>query len=144
MALRWYVVHAYSNFEHRVAEGLKERIKRAGLEPKFGEILVPTEEVVEMRDGQKRKSERKFYPGYVLVQMEMDENTWHLVHEVPKVLGFIGGLITVWVNLNSRLTLLEARLGFGDEKFNAIDKKFDEVMMHLRRIEDKLDNKADR
>ena len=91
MAMRWYVVHAYSNFEHRVAEGLKERVKRAGCEDKFGEILVPTEEVVEMRDGQKRKSERKFYPGYVLVQMEMDENTWHLVHEVPKVLGFIGG-----------------------------------------------------
>jgi transcriptional antiterminator NusG len=91
MALRWYVVHAYSNFEHRVAEGLGDRIKRAGLESKFGEILVPTEEVVEMRDGQKRKSERKFYPGYVLVQMEMDEQTWHLVKDVPKVLGFIGG-----------------------------------------------------
>src|SRR6185437_5765087 len=89
VALRWYVVHAYSNFEHRVAESLKERIRRASLEPKFGEILVPTEEVVEMRDGQKRKSERKFYPGYVLVQMEMDEDTWHLVREVPKVLGFI-------------------------------------------------------
>ena len=79
MALRWYVVHAYSDFEHRVSEGLRERIKRAGLESKFGEILVPTEEVVEMRDGQKRKSERKFFPGYVLVQMEMDEETWHLV-----------------------------------------------------------------
>ncbi len=91
VALRWYVVHAYSNFEHRVQESLKERIKRASLEPKFGEILVPTEEVVEMRDGQKRRSERKFYPGYVLVQMEMDEDTWHLVREVPKVLGFIGG-----------------------------------------------------
>ena len=91
MAMRWYVVHAYSNFEHRVAESLKERIARAGLEPRFGEILVPTEEVVEMRDGQKRKSERKFYPGYVLVQMEMDEETWHLVRDVPKVLGFIGG-----------------------------------------------------
>ena len=91
VALRWYVVHAYSNFEHRVAEALKERIKRDGLEPKFGEILVPTEEVVEMRDGQKRRSERKFYPGYVLVQMEMDEETWHLVRDVPKVLGFIGG-----------------------------------------------------
>jgi transcriptional antiterminator NusG len=91
MPLRWYVVHAYSNFEHRVSESLKERIRRAGLEPKFGEILVPTEEVVEMRDGQKRKSERKFYPGYVLVQMEMDEETWHLVRDVPKVLGFIGG-----------------------------------------------------
>jgi transcriptional antiterminator NusG len=89
--MRWYVVHAYSNLEHRVAEGLKERIKRAGLEHKFGEILVPTEEVVEMRDGQKRKSERKFYPGYVLVQMEMDEETWGRRSQVPKVLGFIGG-----------------------------------------------------
>ena len=91
MALRWYVVHAYSNFEHKVASGLKDRVKMRGLEDKFGEILVPTEEVVEMRDGQKRKSDRKFFPGYVLVQMEMDEDTWHLVKEVPKVLGFIGG-----------------------------------------------------
>ena len=91
MALRWYVVHAYSNFEHRVAETLKEHVKREGLESIFGEILVPTEEVVEMREGQKRKSERKFYPGYVLVQMEMNEQTWHLVKNVPKVLGFIGG-----------------------------------------------------
>jgi transcriptional antiterminator NusG len=91
MALRWYVVHAYSNFEHKVAEGLKERVKMLGLEHKFGDILVPTEEVVEIRDGQKRRSDRKFFPGYVLVQMEMDEETWHLVKEVPKVLGFIGG-----------------------------------------------------
>jgi transcription termination/antitermination protein NusG len=91
MALRWYVVHAYSNFEHKVSESLKERVRRAGLDHKFGEILVPTEEVIEMRDGQKRKSDRKFFPGYVLVQMEMDEDTWHLVKEVPKVLGFIGG-----------------------------------------------------
>ena len=91
MALRWYVVHAYSNFEHRVVESLKERIKRDGLESKFGEVLVPTESVIEMRDGHKRKSERKFFPGYVLVQMEMDESTWHLVKETPKVLGFIGG-----------------------------------------------------
>ena len=84
-------MHAYSNFEHRVEGSLKERIKRDGLESKFGEILVPTEDVVEMRDGQKHRSERKFYPGYVLVQMEMDETTWHMVKEVPKVLGFIGG-----------------------------------------------------
>ena len=91
MALRWYVVHAYSNFEHKVASGLKDRVKMRGLEDKFGEILVPTEEVVEMRDGQKRRSDRKFFPGYVLVQMDMDEDTWHLVKEVPKVLGFIGG-----------------------------------------------------
>ena len=90
MALRWYVVHAYSNFEHRVAEGLKDRIKMQGLQDKFGEILVPTEEVVEMREGQKRKTERKFFPGYVLVQMDMNDETWHLVKDVPKVMGFIG------------------------------------------------------
>ncbi|HUO68768.1 MAG TPA: transcription termination/antitermination protein NusG [Gammaproteobacteria bacterium] len=91
MALQWFVVHAYSNYEHKVKSSLIERVRRAGLENKFGEILVPTEEVVEMREGQRRKSERKFFPGYVLVQMEMDDETWHLVKEVPKVLGFIGG-----------------------------------------------------
>jgi transcription termination/antitermination protein NusG len=91
MALRWYVVQAYSNFEHKVSQALTERVKRSGLEAKFGEILVPTEKVVEMRDGAKRKSDRKFFPGYVLVQMEMGEDTWHLVKEIPKVLGFIGG-----------------------------------------------------
>ncbi len=91
MTLQWYVVHAYSNYEHKVRESLLERIKRYGLEDKFGEVLVPTEEVVEMKGSQKRRSERKFFPGYVLVQMDMDEDTWHLVKEVPKVLGFIGG-----------------------------------------------------
>ena len=91
MALQWFVVHAYSNYEHKVKSSLIDRVRRAGLENKFGEILVPTEEVVEMREGQRRKSERKFFPGYVLVQMEMDDETWHLVKEVPKVLGFIGG-----------------------------------------------------
>ncbi|MBT5891381.1 MAG: transcription termination/antitermination protein NusG [Chromatiales bacterium] len=91
MALRWYVVHAYSNFENKVKGSLEERIKLTGLEDKFGEILVPTEKVVEMREGQRRSSERKFFPGYVLVQMELDDETWHMVKEVPKVLGFIGG-----------------------------------------------------
>lgn len=91
MALRWYVVHAYSGFEDHVMRSLKERIERSGLQHKFGKILVPTEEVVEMRDGKKRKSDRKFFPGYVLVQMEMDDDSWHLVKECPKVLGFIGG-----------------------------------------------------
>jgi transcriptional antiterminator NusG len=91
MAMRWYVVHAYSGFENRVKQSLIERVARSGMQDKFGEILVPTEEVVERREGQKRKSERKFFPGYVLVQMEMDDDTWHLVKEVPKVLGFIGG-----------------------------------------------------
>jgi transcriptional antiterminator NusG len=91
MALRWYVIHAYSNYENQVKRALEERIARSGLEQYFGKILVPTEEVVEMRMGQQRKSERKFFPGYVLVQMELNEDTWHLVKEVPRVLGFIGG-----------------------------------------------------
>jgi transcriptional antiterminator NusG len=91
VAQRWYVVHAYSGFEQQVKRSLHERIKRFAMEEKFGEILVPTEEVVEMRAGQQRKSERKFFPGYVLVQMEMTDETWHLVKDVPKVMGFIGG-----------------------------------------------------
>jgi transcription termination/antitermination protein NusG len=88
---RWYVVHAYSNFEKKVKEALQERIALKGLGDKFGEILVPTEEVVELKSGQKRKSERKFFPGYVLVEMVMDEETWHLVKSIPNVMGFIGG-----------------------------------------------------
>jgi transcriptional antiterminator NusG len=91
MALRWYVIHAYSGFENQVKRSLEERVKRAGLEHMFGQVLVPTEEVVEMREGQKRKSDRKFFPGYVLVQMEMNDETWHLVKDVPRVMGFIGG-----------------------------------------------------
>lgn len=91
MALRWYVVHAYSNYESQVKRSLVETIEREGMQDKFGQILVPTEEVVEMRSGQQRRSERKFFPGYVLVQMELDDDTWHLVKSVPKVLGFIGG-----------------------------------------------------
>lgn len=91
MAMRWYVVHAYSGFENRVKQSLIERVERSGMQDRFGEILVPTEEVVEMREGQKRRSERKFFPGYVLVQMDMDDDTWHMVKDVPKVLGFIGG-----------------------------------------------------
>lgn len=91
MTMRWYVVHAYSGFENYVMDALRRRINEHGMPEKFDEILVPTEEVVEMRDGQKKKSKRKFYPGYVLVKMEMDDQTWHLVRETPKVLGFIGG-----------------------------------------------------
>jgi len=91
MAKRWYVVHAYSGYEKKVAAALKERIELNEMEDLFGDILVPTEEVVEMRGGQKRKSERKFFPGYVLVQMELGDDTWHLVKETPRVMGFIGG-----------------------------------------------------
>jgi transcription termination/antitermination protein NusG len=91
MTMRWYVVHAYSGFENKVKETLVERIRREGMESDFGDIMVPTEEVVEMRDGQERRSERKFFPGYVLVRMEMNDATWHLVRSVPRVMGFIGG-----------------------------------------------------
>lgn len=89
--LRWYVVQAFSGYEARVQKTLIEHIEIHGLQDKFGQILVPTEEVVEMRAGQKRKSARKFFPGYVLVEMAMDEEAWHLVKSVPRVLGFIGG-----------------------------------------------------
>ena len=91
MSMRWYVVHAYSGYEKKVAIALKERIEMHSMQDKFGEVLVPTEEVVEMRGGQKRRSERKFFPGYVLVQMELGDDSWHLVKETPRVMGFIGG-----------------------------------------------------
>ena len=97
---RWYVVHAYSGFEKSVAQALRDRIVRTGMEDRFGEVLVPTEEVIEMRAGQKRRSERKFFPGYVLVQIashtengipRIDSECWHLIKETSKVMGFIGG-----------------------------------------------------
>ena len=91
MAKRWYVVHAYSGYEKRVKAALEERIVRHGMEEHFGDILIPVEEIVEMRAGQTRKSERKFFPGYVLVEMELNDDSWHLVKETPRVLGFIGG-----------------------------------------------------
>jgi transcription termination/antitermination protein NusG len=88
---KWYVVHAYSGFEKSVQRTLTERIKRSELQDQFGKILVPVEEVVEMKSGQKAISERKFFPGYVLVEMEMTDDTWHLVKSTPKVTGFVGG-----------------------------------------------------
>ena len=91
MAKRWYVVHAYSGYEKQVKRSMEERIEREGMQDDFGDVLVPTEEVVEMKGGQKRRSDRKFFPGYVLVEMEMNEDSWHLVKDVPKVMGFIGG-----------------------------------------------------
>jgi len=91
MTMRWYVIHAYSGFEKSVQRALLERIERAGMQDKFGEILVPQEEVVEMKGGQKSISERKFFPGYVFAQMEMTDESWHLVKSTPKVTGFVGG-----------------------------------------------------
>ena len=91
MSKRWYVVHAYSGFEKSVQRALVERVARQGMEDVFGRILVPVEEVVELKAGQKSISERKFFPGYVLVEMEMNDESWHLVKSTPKVTGFVGG-----------------------------------------------------
>ncbi|MEO6021895.1 MAG: transcription termination/antitermination protein NusG [Burkholderiales bacterium] len=94
MDKRWYVVHAYSGFEKSVQRNLLDRIQRAGMQDKFGEILVPVEEVIEMKSGQKSITERKFFPGYLLVQMDMTDESWHLVKSTPKVTGFVGGTST--------------------------------------------------
>jgi len=91
MTKRWYVVHAYSGMEKSVARAIRERADRSGMTEKFGRILVPTEEVVEMKGGQRKTTERRFFPGYVLVEMEMDDDSWHLVKHTNKVTGFIGG-----------------------------------------------------
>ena len=91
MSKRWYVVHAYSGFEKSVQRALVERIARAGMQDFFGQILVPVEEVIEMKNGQKSITERKFFPGYVLVEMEMNDDSWHLIKSTPKVTGFVGG-----------------------------------------------------
>lgn len=91
MTKRWYVVHAYSGFEKSVQRALTERVNRASMQDMFGQILVPVEEVVEVKNGQKSISERKFFPGYVLVEMEMNDDSWHLVKSTPKVTGFVGG-----------------------------------------------------
>ncbi len=94
MSKRWYVVHAYSGFEKSVQRALVDRIARSGMQDLFGQILVPVEEVVEMKGGQKSITERKFFPGYVLVEMDMNDDTWHLVKSTPKVTGFVGGTAT--------------------------------------------------
>ena len=90
-AKRWYVVHAFSGMEKSVAKAIQERIERADMQQYFGQILVPVEEVVEIRGGQKAISERRFFPGYVLVEMEMNDETWHLIKNTNKVTGFVGG-----------------------------------------------------
>jgi len=126
MAKRWYVVHAYSGFEKQVERALVERIARAGMEDRFGLVLVPTEEIIEMRAGQKRKSERKFFPGYVLVQIEthmdngvprIDDESWHLVKETSKVMGFIGGTADRPLPIkDSEAESIQARVQEGVEK----------------------------
>ena len=91
MAKEWYVIHAYSGYENKVRDALLERINRFEMEEAFGDIIVPAEEVIELRAGQERRKQRKFFPGYVLVNMELNDDTWHLVKDTPRVMGFIGG-----------------------------------------------------
>lgn len=91
MAMRWYIIHCYSGFEKKVAQSVQEQAAAQGMADLFGEVVVPTEEVVEMRRGQKVAAERRFFPGYVLVRMELNDHTWHLVRNTPKVTGFLGG-----------------------------------------------------
>ncbi len=91
MAMRWYIVHVYSGFEKKVEQSIREQAQIKGLAERFEQVLVPSEEVVEMRRGQKVSSERKFFPGYVLVKMDMNDESWHLVKNTPKVTGFLGG-----------------------------------------------------
>jgi len=92
MAIRWYVVHTYSGFENKAKQALEERVRSLGLQDRIGEILVPTEQVVEVRGGQKRLTTRKFFPGYLLVRMELDNETWHVVKNTPKITGFVGNM----------------------------------------------------
>ena len=108
MAKRWYVVQAYSGFEKNVQKTLKERIAREGMEDYFGRILVPVEEVVDVKNGRRNISERKFFPGYVLVEMEMTDSSWHLVKSTPRVNGFIGG------TLHRPLPITQKRSGYYD------------------------------
>lgn len=90
MAMHWYVLHVYSGFEKKVADSIKEQARQKGMDERFEEVLVPTEEVVEMRRGQKINAERKFFPGYVLIKMDLSDESWHLVKDTPKVTGFLG------------------------------------------------------
>ncbi|MGP1947515.1 MAG: transcription termination/antitermination protein NusG [Arsenophonus sp. NC-PG7-MAG3] len=114
---RWYVIQAFSGFEAKAAQSLREHIKLLAMEDKFGKVMVPTEEVMEIRSGQRRKSERKFFPGYVLVQMTMDNDTWHLVRSVPRIMGFIGGT--------------------PDRPASISDKEVDAIMNRLQQVGDK-------
>lgn len=114
---RWYVIQAFSGFENRVAHSLREHIKIKNMDSMFGDVLVPTEEIVEMRFGQRRRSERKFFPGYVLIQMIMNNASWHLVRSIPKVMGFVGGT--------------------SDKPAPIMDKEVDNIMHRLQEIGDK-------
>jgi len=116
MALKWYVVHTYSGFENRVKLSLQERIATAGMQPFFSDIMIPEEDIVELVSGEKKTSKRKFFPGYILVRMEMNDNTWHLVKDTPKVTGFIGGRDKPTPIPDKDVELLKSRIDEGTLK----------------------------
>ena len=91
MAKKWYVVHTYSGFEEKVKASLEEKVKRLGLEEKIGRVMIPTEKVIQLKGGKKKETERKFYPGYILVEMELDDESWHIIKSIPRVTSFVGG-----------------------------------------------------
>lgn len=91
MEKNWYVIHTYSGFEDKVRQGIEEKTEKKGLKDRIPRVLIPTERVIELKSGKKKESEKKFYPGYILVEMELDDETWHLIRSVPKVTGFVGG-----------------------------------------------------
>lgn len=91
MAKNWYVVHTYSGYEEKIKQGIEERAEKRGLADKISRILIPTERVIELRSGKKKESDKKFYPGYILIEMDLDDETWHLVRSTPRVTGFVGG-----------------------------------------------------
>src|SRR5689334_1529989 len=115
MALKWYGVHTYSGFENKVKLSLQERIKNMGLEELFGEVLIPSETVMEMKKGERKTTSRKFFPGYILVNMDLNEETWHVVKETAKVTGFVGGNNPVAIP-DDEVTKITRRMEEGAEK----------------------------
>ena len=136
MSKRWYVVHAYSGYEKQVMRALTERISLCSFAEKFGEVIVPAEEVVEMRAGKKRRSERKFFPGYVLVEMELEDDTWHLVKETPRVMGFIGGKADQPAPISDQeaATILQRVVRVVDGPFNDFNGVVEEVNYEKNRL----------
>lgn len=116
MALKWYVVHVYSGFENKVKIALEERIAAFSMPEKFGEIVIPTEQVVELVNGKKKESSRKFYPGYILIRMDLNDHTWHLVNDTAKVTGFLGGRDKPSPISDAEANLILTRMEEGKEK----------------------------
>jgi len=116
MAMRWYGVHTYSGFENKVKLNLEERIRALGAEEMFGEILIPSETVVELKKGERKTSTRKFFPGYILVQMDLNSETWHIVKDTPKITGFVGGGTSPPPITDEEVALITNRMEEGVER----------------------------